>query len=268
MEGTAIGGREAESGNIVSGVREDLRRPLVGLTVGNRRSGTRPPSVSVNRAYVTSLRQAGADVVLLAPGDAVPPAILHRLDGILLPGGLDVEPSQYGESPRPELGDVDGELDHLELSLVHVALERGLPLFGICRGQQVVNVALGGTLYQDLAADGATTLRHQRSLDDQRTTLSHAIDVVPGSHLHRRVGADRVDVNSFHHQAVRDLAPGLVVTATCPDDGLIEGLETRDGQVVAIQCHPEELTGDHTWARALFRAFVVAAGEFARRPVA
>jgi putative glutamine amidotransferase len=242
-------------------------RPLIGITAGNRPGRNMPPRVAVNRAYVSGLQAAGADVVLLPTGPAgVPAALLDRLDGLLFPGGLDVGPVCYGERPRPELGDVDEELDALEMPLVRTAVERGLPVFGICRGQQVVNVALGGTLYQDLAADGATDFQHATLQERGRDFLAHGIDVTRGSHLRDALGADRLDVNSFHHQAVRRVAPGLLVTAVSPD-GVVEGLESPDGLVLTVQCHPEELTAGHAWARGLFRAFVTIAADRSARLV-
>lgn len=241
-----------------------MRRPLVALTVGNRPGRQGPAALGVNRAYVDGLRQAGADIVLLVPGQPPPAAVADRLDGIVLPGGVDVDPARYGERPRPQLGQVDGELDELELSLVRMARERELPLFGICRGQQVVNVALGGTLHQDLAADRASALPHRGRPEDGSAYLPHPIEIRPRSRLHRIVGAGRVEVNSSHHQAVRDVAPGLQVTATSPADGVIEGLETPDGLVLTVQCHPELLTATQAWARALFRDFVVTAADLAR----
>jgi putative glutamine amidotransferase len=158
------------------------------------------------------------------------------------------------------LGDVDGELDALELGLARAAFERRLPLFGICRGQQVVNVALGGTLYQDLAHDGATDLPHASPKELGRDHVAHEIEVSPGSHLYAAIGADRLAVNSHHHQAVRRVASDLRVTALSPRDGVVEGLESEDGLVLTVQCHPEEMTA-HQWARRLFGAFVeIAAG--------
>ena len=145
------------------------------------------------------------------------------------------------------------------------AVARRLPVFGVCRGQQVVNVALGGTLYQDLADDGATAFPHATPAERGRDHLAHSIEVTPGSHLRDALGADRREVNSFHHQAVRRVAPGLLVTAVSPDDGIVEGLESPDGLVLCVQCHPEELTTAHAWARGLFRAFVLIA---ARQPAA
>jgi putative glutamine amidotransferase len=207
--------------------------------------------------------------VLLVPSpNGAPPGLLDALDAVLLPGGVDVDPAHYGERRQEWLGEVDEGLDELELPLVRAAVERRLPLFGICRGQQVVNVALGGTLYQDLAGGGATDFPHATPQERGRDHLAHAIEVTPGSHLRAVLGGDRLDVNSFHHQAVRRVAPGLRVTAVSPGDGVVEGLESPDGLVLTVQCHPEELTA-HEWARGLFGAYVAIARErsprFARR---
>jgi putative glutamine amidotransferase len=231
-------------------------RPLIGVTVRNRPKRTVPPYLAVNTAYVTGLQAAGADVVLLPPSPTgVPRALLDHLDGLLLPGGVDVDPSVYGERPREGLGEVDHELDAFEVGLARTGIERRLRLLGICRGQQVINVALGGTLYQDLARDGATVLPHASPPEKGRDYLAHEIDVTPGSHLREALCADRLPVNSHHHQAVRRVAPDLRVTAVSTSDGIVEGLESADGLVLAVQCHPEELTA-HAWARHLFSAFV------------
>ncbi|HSR24579.1 MAG TPA: gamma-glutamyl-gamma-aminobutyrate hydrolase family protein [Candidatus Eisenbacteria bacterium] len=236
-------------------------RPLIGTTVANRPDRAGRPRLAVNRAYVTALQAAGADVVLLPPGPNGPPSSLFdRLDGLLLPGGVDVGPLWYGERPRPGLGDVDEDLDALELPLARAAVERRLPVLGICRGQHVVNVALGGTLYQDLARDGGTDFPHATPQERGRDFLAHRIEVTPTSHLRRALGGGRLEVNSFHHQAVRRVAPGLLVAAVSPDDGIVEGMESPDGLVLTVQCHPEELTA-HGWACGLFRSFVLLAAE-------
>jgi putative glutamine amidotransferase len=249
-------------------VNDLKQRPLVGVTAGNCRDEAGRPKLAQNRAYVGALQAAGADVVLLPPPaegqPPVPAALLDRLDGVLLPGGRDVDPARYGEEPRVGLGPVDSDLDALELPLVRLAVERRLPLLAICRGQQVVNVALGGTLYQDLARDGATEFPHAGA-GRPRDELVHAIDVRPGTRLSQVLGRNRLQVNSLHHQAVRDVAPGLVVSATSALDGVVEGLESDDGLLLAVQCHPEELTA-HAWARDLFRSFVATAA--GRRAVA
>ena len=234
-------------------------RPLIGMTAGTTAGFQgRPPRVAANRAYVSALQAAGACVVLVPPGqqDALP-GLLDVLDGVLLPGGTDIAPARYGETPRAELLRVDDDLDRLEIDLFLAALERGTPVLGICRGLQVANVALGGSLAQDIVADGLSGENHARH-EERRDLLSHAITVAPGSRLAAVAAAGELAVNSLHHQAVRDVAPGLQVSAMSPD-GLVEGLETADGRVVTIQCHPEELVA-HEWARALFETFVRNAG--------
>ena len=240
-------------------VRE--HRPLIAVTTGNRPDRGGMPRLAVNRSYVSALQAAGADVVLLPPMQPgqppLAPALLDRLDGILMPGGADVNPERYGEAPTEGLGEVDDDLDRLELALVRAALDRGLPVFGICRGQQVVNVAMGGTLYQDLVQDRLTGFSHTTDPALGRDHMAHLIEIRAGSRLHALVGAGRLEVNSFHHQAVRTVAPDLRVSAVSAGDGVIEGLESADGRILTVQCHPEELT-DHAWARALFSGFVAA----------
>jgi putative glutamine amidotransferase len=236
-------------------------RPLIGVTARNRPARRVPPYVGVNSSYVRALQAAGADVIVLPPSPhGVPAPLLDLLDGVLLPGGVDVDPAAYGEERREGLMDVDTELDDLELGLARTAYERRLPILGVCRGQQVVNVALGGSLYQDLARDGATGMPHASPKELGRDHVFHEIEVTPGSHLNAALGATRLGVNSHHHQAVRRVAPDLRVTAVRPQDGIVEGLESPDGLVLTVQCHPEEMTA-HAWSRHLFGAFVaIAAG--------
>ena len=171
---------------------------------------------------------------------------LPELDGLLLPGGWDVDPALY-EDPDPKVGPIDRELDDTELRLFAQARDRGLPVMGICRGQQVINVAMGGSLQQHL--DGHEVRQFGRS------HLAHAIEIDPRSELGRVAGDHQIRVNSLHHQAIDKLAPGLVQTAS-GEDGTVEAIETADGLIVAVQCHPEELTGDLPWARKLFERFV------------
>jgi putative glutamine amidotransferase len=169
------------------------------------------------------------------------------VDGLLLPGGADVDPAFYGADPDPRLGTVDRELDQTELALFRQARESGRPVFGICRGQQLINVAMGGTLVQHLDGHEARALG--------RAHLAHRVEVEPTSELGRAAGEDSIAVNSLHHQAVDRVAPGLRPTARTAE-GVVEALETEDGSVVAVQCHPEELATDLPWARSLFEGFV------------
>ena len=192
------------------------------------------------------MEAAGAEPVELAPGADRLPAV----DGLLLPGGWDVDPELYGEKKDEKVGPIDRELDETELRMFQQARERELPVLGICRGQQVINVAMGGTLVQHL--EDHDIRAHGRS------HLAHTIEVDPSSELGHAAGEHKIRVNSFHHQAVKQLAPGLHESAT-GEDGTVEGVETDDGLIVAVQCHPEELTGDMPWARNLFARFVARA---------
>jgi putative glutamine amidotransferase len=190
--------------------------------------------------------------------------IYERLDGLLFPGGVDVSPSFYGEEPHPQLGQVDDALDEAELALVRWALADRMPVLGICRGIQLLNVAAGGSLYQDLSAQLPGSLLH--ACPD--TPRAHAIHITPGTRLAAALcspsvaGEHRtslVQTNSRHHQAVKDVAPGFVATAHAPD-GIIEGIEMIDAPfVIGVQWHPENLAPTDPQMLDLFRAFVKAA---------
>ena len=196
--------------------------------------------------YRRAVETAGGEPVELPPGVAELPDV----DGLLLPGGWDVDPALYGEPKDEKVGPIDRELDDAELLMFRQARDRELPVLGICRGQQVINVALGGTLVQHL--DDHDIRGHGRS------HLAHTIKVDPSSELGQAAGSHQIHVNSFHHQAVKELASGLHETAR-GEDGTVEGVESDDGLIVAVQCHPEELTTDLPWASRLFERFVARA---------
>jgi putative glutamine amidotransferase len=193
-------------------------------------------------------------------------SIYRRLDGLLLPGGVDLDPALYGEEPHPKLGKVNAPLDEAELVLARWALADGMPLLGVCRGIQTLNVAAGGTLYQDLPSQYASALAHSCSAPDYpRTHRAHAVHVQPDSRLANILSAQETMVNSRHHQAVKDLGAGLIVSARAPD-GVIEGIEAagnrrgeNGGFAVGIQWHPESLAADDPQMLALFEALVHAA---------
>ena len=223
-----------------------MPKPRIGVTC----SPLRGPAYYA--AYLRAVEAAGGDPVTLDPqpngleADQAA-AMIHGIDGLLVPGGWDVDPPAYGEVRQEETPDVDPPLDLTEIALVRAAVDEGVPVFGICRGQQVINVALGGSLLQHI--DGHDYHGHPRDL------LAHSIAVVPGSELSKVTPGDRLMVNSLHHQSVKEVAPGLHATAHSPD-GVVEGIELADGMIVAVQCHPEELFGQQGWAAALFRTFV------------
>jgi putative glutamine amidotransferase len=219
---------------------DENNRPKIGITVHPRRG------LEYFVPYRRAVTAAGADPVDLVPGTKVLPAV----DGLLLPGGWDVDPSFYGEKRDEKVEETDPELDETELSMFRQARERELPVLGICRGQQVINVAMGGTLVQHLEGHEVRELG--------RSHLAHAIEVDPESELGRAAGRDKVRVNSLHHQAIKTLGQGLQQSAR-GEDGTVEGVESDDGLIVAVQCHPEELTADMPWARHLFERFVARA---------
>lgn len=204
--------------------------------------------VTLNTAYVRALERAGlvplAVPTMLAADRAG--AALTAVRGLVLTGGEDVAPDRYGAVPHPRLGDVDPVRDAAELALIAAARARRLPILAICRGIQILNVALGGTLYQDLDSERPSPVPHSDE------TSQHAVRVAAGSLLERTLGMRSATVNSRHHQAIRDLAPGLKAVAWA-DDGVIEGAEPADAGapwMVAVQWHPEDLT-----ERALFDGF-------------
>ena len=216
--------------------------------------------VRLNAAYIRALEWAGL-VPLVVPPLARSEAVARILDvvsGILLSGGEDVDPSRYGESPHPDLGPVNCARDETELALLARAREMGIPTLAICRGIQVVNVGLGGTLVQDLPSQREAASLHD--LDDERDTRVHGVSVDPASRLASIVGAQTVGVNSIHHQAIDRLGDGMRISARA-DDGTVEGVESSDPTwwMVGVQWHPEELTATpEPWDRRLFSAFAEA----------
>jgi putative glutamine amidotransferase len=231
---------------------------VVGITLRRQRIDGTPPRYVQNTRYIDGLVAAGAVPLGIPPlDDAEALRALYSLcDALLLPGGPDVEPSRYGQATLEGANvSTAPELDEAELRLVGWALEDAKPLLAICRGLQVLNVALGGTLWQDLETQAAGMQGHE---GNQRDAPAHSVEVVPGTLLHRVVDADRLHWNSLHHQGVRDLGAGLVVDAVA-EDGLIEGVELPGRPVLAVQCHPEEMAGETPWAAALLGWLVGAA---------
>ncbi|HSS93662.1 MAG TPA: gamma-glutamyl-gamma-aminobutyrate hydrolase family protein [Candidatus Dormibacteraeota bacterium] len=229
-----------------------------------------PPKLALNRAYFEALEAAGATPLPIPVVNHVDRLRFYYdlLDGLVLPGGADVEPRRYGGVARADCRlTVMPELDDVELTLASWAIADGLPVLAICRGIQVLNVACGGTLWQDIRVEGASSLSHYQEPRDEAV---HGLDIDPGSLLARTVGAASLHVNSLHHQAIRDLGGSLRAVAHSPD-GLIEGVEMQSHDfVIGIQCHPEELSRKEPWAAGLFAGLVAAAGarREAREPVA
>ena len=205
--------------------------------------------------YEESVRRAGGDVRVLDRGTDRPADVIAGVDGVLLTGGGDVQPSIYGATPHPMFDPAEPGRDEYEMELVRRAIEANLPLFAICRGIQVLNVALGGSLYQDVGTEPGTPLTHSQK--EPRDQPTHKVKVAPGSQLAEVMGAEEVDVNTMHHQALKALGRGLVATAWAPDQ-LVEGVEMPEQPsfVLGVQWHPEELIGHSDAARRLFAALV------------
>lgn len=232
-------------------------RPLIGITVAE--DDGNPAFHRLRKDYVRSVEKAGGVPVLLAPVDeALVPALLERVDGLVFSGGADVDPARYGHEPHPKLGPLAPQRDGFELALLRAAVERDVPCLCICRGHQVLNVALGGTLIQDLPSKLSGGLDHDPR--KQRDELAHDVALVPGTRLHAILGGQpQVAVNSFHHQAIDTPAPGLVVCARAAD-GVIEGAELPGRRLVlGVQWHPESFWRRDPGFDPLFRALCEAA---------
>ena len=195
--------------------------------------------------------------------------MIHSLDGLLLSGGSDLDPGYYGEEPVPELGVTVPERDAFEMALVRLALRRGMPVFGICRGMQVLNVALCGTLYQDLPSQWEwDVLKHRQETPKWQPT--HEVRVRDGSYIAEVMGCEVVKVNSYHHQGVRALAEGLVVAGRS-SDGVIEAVEAvnlSERWLLGVQWHAEAMRGAGPQQESLFEAHVSAAERHAVREAA
>jgi putative glutamine amidotransferase len=246
------------------------QRPVIGVTTQTQEAVPNglPTCWIMGQRYVEVLTSFGAVpwlVPLVADDEATLRAIYERLDGIFLPGGADMDPASYGDEKDALCGRTDIARDRTEVQLVRWAAEDGKPVLAVCRGEQVLNVAAGGTLWQDLAAHREGSIKHDYFPVDGKYTrelLSHPVHVAAGTQLGRLLGDEVVPVNSMHHQGIRTLAPGLVASAVAPD-GVIEAVEPANGQfMIGVQWHPENLVDSDPRMRRLFAAFMDAAAAY------
>ena len=238
----------------------DKRSPLIGVTCMTIETASHSPRLGMSRSYVNALLGAGAAPLLIPhmADKAVLRAVYERLDGLLLPGGGDIDPAHYGEPRHEKCNEPSAERDDTELTLARWAIEEGMPVLGICRGIQVLNVALGGSLFQDIQAQIPDAQRHAWYPNHPRDRLSHTVSISPKARLARLIGETTLPVNSLHHQSVKDPAPGLVATGHSPD-GIIEAVEAPDHPfAIGVQWHPEELASSDPRAQRLFEAFAEA----------
>jgi putative glutamine amidotransferase len=246
-------------------VRE--KAPLIGITCSRLTGGAWGMySLGHFMDYALSdysqaiLHAGGAPVIIPAAQDRRSlRAVLDSVQGIILSGGPDIHPRRYGEEPLAGLGEVDEALDQMELATANLALEKNLPLLGICRGIQVLNVALGGTLYQDIPSQVPESICHTPKTD--KAVNTHTVRIEPGSRLHKIIGKRELWVNGKHHQAVKDPAPGLVVTARARDGGIEAVEQPAKRYAIGVQWHPEGTWRNDPWSKKLFLSFVRAAGE-------
>ncbi len=234
--------------------------PVIGVTTGRIPTQTPLPYVGANEAYLRAVRRAGGLPLLLPVGNQPDEldALLSRLDGLLFTGGGDIDPAFFNGLSNPKIYDIDRPRDEQEIALIRRAAESGLPFLGICRGTQVFNVALGGTLYTDIADQKPGALKHDWFPGHPREYLAHPVQAQPGSLLSRLLGSQAAQVNSLHHQGIDQLSPSLQATAYAPD-GMVEAVELPGHPfALGVQWHPEWLPDDPAM-RGLFAGLIQAA---------
>lgn len=233
-----------------------MAKPLIGLTTTRIHRRSNPLAFGANKPYSQSISDAGGLPVLIPSNvaDDDLEGLLARLDGILFTGGYDIDPLQYGNPAHPKVAGIDADRDQLEIRLVKELIRLEKPFLGICRGFQVINVALGGSLYEDIAQQVPAALQHDNH-DRPRDYLAHPVNVQAESRLAGILGEHPIRVNSLHHQGINRLAGQLVASAHAPD-GLVEAVELPTHPfLIAVQWHPEELQ-EHPPMRKLFQEFI------------
>ncbi|MCB9076787.1 MAG: gamma-glutamyl-gamma-aminobutyrate hydrolase family protein [Anaerolineaceae bacterium] len=242
------------------------QHPLIGISCRPDISGVYPGRIinAQNKSYTDAILQAGG-IPILIPVEVNGyqlMEIFNRVDGILFSGGGDVDPAFYNEKPAVDnLSDIQKERDIHELELMRLTMEQQKPFFAICRGIQVMNVAVGGTLWQDVTKQYHNPIRHDFYYTDNRFPryfIAHEVNVEKSSLLGQILDSERIPVNSLHHQGIKEISPVLRIAA-CADDGLVEALEVIDHPFgLGVQWHPEELVDEHSSARKIFEAFIEA----------
>ncbi|MDD7739899.1 MAG: gamma-glutamyl-gamma-aminobutyrate hydrolase family protein [Fusicatenibacter sp.] len=243
-------------------------KPIIGI-LGNTYM-TQPGRFSsservyINSAYANAiLKNGGIPIAIPAVSMSEDPkACLDLCDGLLVPGGEDMNPWYYGEEPLPQIGATRPEIDEAWFAAGRYAMEKKMPMFGICKGIQFLNVLCGGTLYQDVYTQRENSILHLQF--QEKYYLFHHVEVKEGTYLARILGAGKHPVNSMHHQAVKRPGENLVVSALAPD-GTIEAIESTDRQIVAVQWHPEELIESAPEMNRLFADLVERSCEYKKQ---
>lgn len=219
-------------------------------------------NLQIRVKYINAISNANGVPMILPKLDDVAQikAQIDSIDGLLLSGGNDVDPTLYGEDPHQKLGYIEAGRDAYELKLIDYALEQGKPILGICRGAQILNVHQGGTMYQDIYEQiESKVMGHSQQA--VREFPSHEVTVTEGTKLYDIVGQEKIRTNSFHHQANKVLPPHFVVSAST-SDGVIEGIESTEHEfLIGLQWHPEDLYDNDEPSRKIFRKFIEIAGK-------
>lgn len=239
------------------------KRPLIGCTTYHveLKDPTMPAVNGLMPSYLNAVIMGGGTPLLIPHGLAEEQLadVLSRVDGIMLPGGGDIHPAAYNGHYHKSIWGIDQERDRIEIFAARYAVERQKPLLAICRGHQVLNVALGGTLWEDIESQNLNAQRHNYFKAFPRNYLAHPVEITPNSLLAKALDSTETAVNSLHHQGVRDLAPELTATAVS-QDGLVEAVEvTGHPFALGVQWHPENLVTDLPSMLRIFQTFVAKA---------
>ncbi len=232
--------------------------PVIGITTGHSQNKYGLPQIHLLDTYVNATLKAGGIPIILPPElhrEEKWMEIYNQLDGILLSGGADINPQRFGGEAHPSIHDIDDTRDSIEIAITRKAIDDSKPFFGICRGFQLLNVALGGTLYTHIRDQFSAKIEHETSPQEPRNKLVHTVRLEKNSHLAQILEVEMLSVNSWHHQGAKDIPSALKITSHAPD-GLVESLELPEHPFgIAVQWHPEWMTKD-PHMQALFRAFI------------
>jgi putative glutamine amidotransferase len=237
-----------------------MKKPIIGITTGSDLTTDGYPATVLQWTYINAIKNANG-IPLMIPSELNEVArteLLQTFDGFLFSGGGDISGEYYDGQQHQLISNVDFGRDNLEMSLMQAVIDQDIPFLGICRGLQVLNVAMGGTLFSDIASQKSDPIKHDYLIDYNRDYLAHKVEIVSGSKIHHIFGNSVLEVNSLHHQGVQNLAIGLNEVGFAPD-GLVEALELPDHKFgLAVQWHPECLTAQSSM-RQLFYMFIEAA---------
>src|SRR3989338_5688115 len=238
--------------------------PLIGIT-SDYDDSNEQPRFFIKRDYVSAIEEAGGIPLLLCPtNESIISHFINLIDGLLISGGgFDIDPKFYGEKPHPKLGKTVPERTNFEIKLLKSAVEKRMPVLGICGGHQLINVYFGGTLYQDIPSQYSEKINHKQSTPSD--IPYHKIEIHPSTRLSKITEADSGMVNSTHHQSIKKIGNGFNVSAVA-EDGIIEAIESdNDDFIVGVQWHPERIYNKDFCSKNIFTEFIKEADRFSRR---